>query len=137
MVGRHNAFLDYFDPSTPSKHPVFGMVTDGMDVLTAIENTRTGRGDKPVEPVGRALPNPSHPRFLLWRINECRHSVEDPRASCISRPIKWIQGMDVFIENGSINTLTPPGGDRPPMSGLLALFPAKAAPPCPVSWATV
>jgi len=48
---KHNSFLDYFDPSTPSKHPVFGKVTEGMDVLTAIENTRTGPGDKPVEPV--------------------------------------------------------------------------------------
>jgi cyclophilin family peptidyl-prolyl cis-trans isomerase len=48
---KHNSFLDYFDGSTPSKHPVFGKVTAGMDVLTAIETTPTGRGDKPVEPV--------------------------------------------------------------------------------------
>ena len=26
----HNAFLDWWDTSTPSKHPVFGKVTDGM-----------------------------------------------------------------------------------------------------------
>merc|ERR1712060_10047 len=48
---KHNSFLDYFDGSTPSKPPVFGKVTAGMDVLTAIETTPTGRGDKPVEPV--------------------------------------------------------------------------------------
>jgi len=48
---KHNAFLDYFDPSTPSKHPVFGKVVDGMDVLLAIEKVPTGQGDKPIDPV--------------------------------------------------------------------------------------
>ena len=47
----HNSFLDYFDPSTPSKHPVFGKVVAGMDVVKAIEGVQTGPGDKPVEPV--------------------------------------------------------------------------------------
>ncbi len=28
----HNAYLDWFTPG-PSKHPVFGKVTDGMDVV--------------------------------------------------------------------------------------------------------
>ena len=32
------------------KHTVFGKVTDGMDVVDAIENTATGAGDRPVEP---------------------------------------------------------------------------------------
>jgi cyclophilin family peptidyl-prolyl cis-trans isomerase len=32
------------------KHTVFGRVTDGMDAVDAIEGTRTGPGDKPVEP---------------------------------------------------------------------------------------
>ncbi len=32
------------------KHTVFGEVTDGMDVVDAIENTATGAGDRPVEP---------------------------------------------------------------------------------------
>ena len=27
----HNDFLDYFNPRTPSKHPVFGKVIEGMD----------------------------------------------------------------------------------------------------------
>lgn len=47
----HNDFLDYFNPRTPSKHPVFGKVTEGMDVVKAIEAVQTGQGDKPVEPV--------------------------------------------------------------------------------------
>ena len=41
---KHNSFLDYFDPSTPSKHPVFGKVVEGDDVLFAIEKTPTGPG---------------------------------------------------------------------------------------------
>jgi len=47
----HNEFLDYFDSRSPSKHPVFGQITEGMDVVKAIEGTQTGPGDKPVEPV--------------------------------------------------------------------------------------
>jgi len=48
---KHNAFLDFFDRSTPSKHPVFARITEGMDVVKKIEATKTGPGDKPVEPV--------------------------------------------------------------------------------------
>jgi len=50
---KHNSFLDYFDPSSPSKHPVFGRVTDAdsMAVLKTIETTPTGPGDKPLEAV--------------------------------------------------------------------------------------
>lgn len=47
----HNDFLDYFDTRSPSKHPVFGKVTEGLDVLRAIEGVQTGPGDKPVTPV--------------------------------------------------------------------------------------
>ena len=46
----HNDYLDWFTPS-PSKHPVFGRVTEGMDVLKAIETTPTGAGDRPKTPV--------------------------------------------------------------------------------------
>ena len=47
----HNSYLDWFDTNTPSKHPVFGRIIEGMDVVTAIGNTRTGQGDRPVTPV--------------------------------------------------------------------------------------
>jgi peptidylprolyl isomerase len=40
----NNNFLD-------PKHTVFGKVTSGMDVVTAIENTPTGQNDRPVEAV--------------------------------------------------------------------------------------
>ncbi|AKT43515.1 peptidyl-prolyl cis-trans isomerase [Chondromyces crocatus] len=46
----HNGYLDWFSPG-PSKHPVFGRVTSGMDVVHAIEKTPTDRNDRPVTPV--------------------------------------------------------------------------------------
>jgi cyclophilin family peptidyl-prolyl cis-trans isomerase len=44
-----NSRLDWFSPG-PSKHPVFGRVTAGMDVVHAIEKTPT-RSDRPITPV--------------------------------------------------------------------------------------
>jgi cyclophilin family peptidyl-prolyl cis-trans isomerase len=47
----HNRFLDWWDASTPSKHPVFGRVTEGMDTLETIEKfgSRDGKPKTPVK----------------------------------------------------------------------------------------
>eukprot|EP01031_Cornospumella_fuschlensis_P032294 gene32294-39054_t len=47
----HNSFLDFWDKSTPSQHPVFGRVVSGMDVVNNINRTRCDRNDRPVTPV--------------------------------------------------------------------------------------
>lgn len=46
----HNAYLDWFSPG-PSKHPVFGKITEGLDVVKKIETTPTAAGDRPKTPV--------------------------------------------------------------------------------------
>lgn len=46
----NNSYLDWFSPG-PSKHPVFGKVTSGMDVVGKIEATPTDARDNPTTPV--------------------------------------------------------------------------------------
>jgi peptidylprolyl isomerase len=46
-----NTGLDFDKEPLTSKHPVFGMVVEGMDVVNAIQSVPTGAGDIPREPV--------------------------------------------------------------------------------------
>jgi cyclophilin family peptidyl-prolyl cis-trans isomerase len=46
----HNDYLDWFTAGQ-SKHPVFGRITSGMDVVHSIENTPTSGGNRPSTPV--------------------------------------------------------------------------------------
>jgi cyclophilin family peptidyl-prolyl cis-trans isomerase len=46
----HNAYLDWFSPGA-SKHPVFGKIVSGLDVVKKIETTPTAAGDRPKTPV--------------------------------------------------------------------------------------
>ena len=49
---KHNAFLDFWDMSAPrSKHPVFGKVTSGYDIVQNITKTQTDGRDRPKTPV--------------------------------------------------------------------------------------
>ena len=45
----HNSFLDWFTPGA-SRHPVFGKVTSGMEVVTSINKARTSN-DRPLTPI--------------------------------------------------------------------------------------
>ncbi|HNV39119.1 MAG TPA: peptidylprolyl isomerase, partial [Methanoculleus sp.] len=46
-----NTYLDWDDPRTPSAHPVFGEVVEGMDIVDKIGKVRTDSADKPKVPV--------------------------------------------------------------------------------------
>lgn len=46
-----NGYLDWFDTRTPSKHPVFGQVISGMEVVDQIGNAQTAAGDRPRTPI--------------------------------------------------------------------------------------
>merc|ERR1712086_922738 len=45
-----NSFLDFFNPQTPSKHPVFGKITEGFEVVKQITEVRTSN-DCPMTPI--------------------------------------------------------------------------------------
>jgi len=45
-----NPYLDWFTPG-PSKHPVFGKIVEGMDVVDKISKTPRDDGDRPKTPV--------------------------------------------------------------------------------------
>jgi cyclophilin family peptidyl-prolyl cis-trans isomerase len=46
----HNDYLDWFTPG-PSKHPVFGQIVEGMDVINKIQSMPTDAGDRPRTPI--------------------------------------------------------------------------------------
>ncbi len=46
----HNGYLDWFS-SGQSRHPVFGKINEGMEVVQAIEGVEKNARDCPVEPV--------------------------------------------------------------------------------------
>ena len=46
-----NIQLDWDKPPAQSKHPVFGKVTEGMEVVDAINSIQTVLGDRPMEEV--------------------------------------------------------------------------------------
>ena len=46
----HNGFLDYFSPGQ-SKHPVFGKITKGLEIVEGISKTETDGRDRPATDV--------------------------------------------------------------------------------------
>jgi peptidylprolyl isomerase len=46
-----NTYLDWDDSRTPSAHPVFGEVVEGMDVMDRIGKVKTNYADRPQVPV--------------------------------------------------------------------------------------
>jgi cyclophilin family peptidyl-prolyl cis-trans isomerase len=47
----HNSFLDWWDKSTPSQHPVFGKIVSGMDVVNKINAAPCDSNDRPRTPI--------------------------------------------------------------------------------------
>ncbi|MFW6285675.1 MAG: peptidylprolyl isomerase [Nanoarchaeota archaeon] len=48
---KNNSFLDFDKEPLQSKHPVFGKVIKGIDIVDNISNTKTGANDIPVKDV--------------------------------------------------------------------------------------
>ena len=46
----HNHYLDFFTPGN-SRHPVFGKISGGLDVVKKIETAPTATGDRPKTPI--------------------------------------------------------------------------------------
>merc|ERR1712083_75040 len=46
----HNKFLDFWDTSSDSKHPVFGKVNDNLDLAIQISKVKT-KDDNPLTPI--------------------------------------------------------------------------------------
>jgi len=46
-----NSFLNWWEPPFESKHPVFGKVTQGLDVVEKISKVKRDPTDRPVVPV--------------------------------------------------------------------------------------
>merc|ERR1712060_1043378 len=47
----NNEFLDWFNNSTPSQHPVFGKIIEGYEIVEKITQTPTDGNDNPNTPV--------------------------------------------------------------------------------------
>jgi cyclophilin family peptidyl-prolyl cis-trans isomerase len=47
---KHNTYLDWFTPGQ-SRHPVFGKIVAGQDIVSKIESTPTDSNDRPRTPV--------------------------------------------------------------------------------------
>eukprot|EP00929_Paragymnodinium_shiwhaense_P106451 TRINITY_DN7187_c0_g3_i1.p1 TRINITY_DN7187_c0_g3~~TRINITY_DN7187_c0_g3_i1.p1 ORF type:complete len:287 (+),score=68.10 TRINITY_DN7187_c0_g3_i1:67-927(+) len=47
----NNSFLNWWDNSTPSQHPVFGKIIENYDLVKQITETRTDGRDNPVQPI--------------------------------------------------------------------------------------
>ena len=48
---KHNSYLDWWDQSTPSQHPVFGKVIEGLEIVMKIEQlgSRSGTPQRAIE----------------------------------------------------------------------------------------
>jgi len=67
----NNSSLDWFDNSSPSQHPVFGVIVSGMEVVDAITRV-PARDDAPITPikmlsvrVEQAAPAPQAPAAMM------------------------------------------------------------------------